>query len=97
MKNLHIEGRLWFQKSNGNTYHTTRIFHNGAMIFSSPRQYGYGDQFLQTAFDWLAENGVPELAEIHPNGCRKNANTIYLRETMESTYSRIDVTRKGDL
>ena len=28
----HIEGRRWFQRTHGNTYHSVRIFHAGEQI-----------------------------------------------------------------
>ena len=94
---IHIEGRRWFQKTYGNTYHSVRIYRDGEIIANLPFQYGYGEQFLQTAFDWLAANGMPELLERHANGSRKHYGTQYLREVMGGTYSVIDVGRKGDL
>jgi hypothetical protein len=66
-----------------------RIFKDGALIAHLPYAYGYGEQFLQTAIDWLKANGhVPTDA---PYG------TLYLRETLGATYSVIDVNRKKDL
>lgn len=95
--NIHIEGRRWFQRTYGNTYHSVRIFRDGAEIAYLPFAYGYGNQFLQTAFDWLGHNGMPELLEEHGNGSRKHYGTQYLREVMGGTYSVIDVERKRDL
>jgi hypothetical protein len=94
---LHIEGRRWFQSTYGNTYHTVRIFQDGALVASLPYQYGYGEQFLQTAWDWLGTNGHPELAERNTNGSYKHYGTQYLREVLHGTYSVIDVSRKKDL
>ena len=97
MKNIHIEGRRWFQKTYGNTYHSVRIFADGKQIAFIPFEYGYGDGFLQTAFTWLGNNGMPELLEENSNGSLKNYGTQYLREVMNGTYSVIDVERKRDL
>ena len=94
---LHIEGRRWFQKGPGNTYHSVRIYENGVRVALLPFEYGYGDQFLQTAWEWLGHNGRPELLEKHANGSPKNYGTQYLREVLHGTYSVIDVTRKKDL
>ena len=86
---LHIEGRRWFQRGPANTYHSVRIFRGGILIATLPYQYGYGEQFLQTAVDWLKENKlIPDNAEY---------GTYYLRETLGGTYSVIDVERKKDL
>lgn len=86
---IHIEGRRWFHRGPGNTYHSVRIWKDGALIATLPYQYGYGDSFLQTALDWMKANGhAPEDAEY---------GTLYLREVLHGTYSCIDVGRKADL
>ena len=97
MKSLHIEGRRWFQKTYGNTYHSVRIWIDGNQVACLPYQYGYGEQFLQTAWEWLGHNGFPELLEKHDNGCWKNYGTQYLREVLHGTYSVVDVSRQKDL
>jgi hypothetical protein len=94
---IHIEGRRWFQKTYGNTYHSVRIFEDGEKIAYIPFEYGYGDSFLQTALTWLGQNGRPELLERSCNGSYVKQNTIYLREVMGGSYSVIDVERKKDL
>lgn len=94
---IHIEGRRWFQRTYGNTYNSVRIFKDGAQVAYLPRVYGYGEYFLQRAFRWLGENGMPELLEEHANGSPKNYGTRYLREVMAGTYSVIDVERQRDL
>lgn len=92
----HIEGRRWFQKTFGNTYNTVRIFKDGEEVAFLPYGYGYGDYYLQRAHEWLGENGNPEMAAKHSNGCTKENTTIWLRENGHS-YSCIDVQRKKDL
>ena len=40
----------WFDKVNGNTYHSVRITrHKDGMTITAPFQYGYGDHYRQTA------------------------------------------------
>ena len=97
LEGLHIEGRRWFQRGPGNTYHSVRIFANGEQIAFLPYAYGYGEQFLQTALDYLREKGLIEPQEYHSNGNPKNYGTLYLRESLGGTYSVIDVERKKDL
>lgn len=48
----------WFDKVNGNTYHSVRIerVKDGAILKSSPIIYGYGDHYRQTAIDLMIEN-----------------------------------------
>lgn len=86
---LHIEGRRWFQRTYGNTYHSVRIMEDGAELAYIPFAYGYGDQFLQTALDWLKAHG-----KAPPDA---HYGTRYLRETLGGTYSVADVARKRDL
>ena len=92
---LHIEGRRWFQRGPGNTYHSVRIWADGKQVAYLPFAYGYGDGFLQTAVEWLRQNcealHLPGVTADMPYG------TLHLRENCGGTYSVIDVTRKGDL
>ena len=85
---LHIEGRRWFERTNGNTYHSVTIWKDGEHLVRLPFQYGYGEHWLQTALDYLAENGMAEKGQY---------GTRYLREDLGGTYSVIDVQRKKDL
>lgn len=86
---ISVEGRRWFQKTYGNTYHSVRIYVDGKEVAYLPFQYGYGDQFLQTALDWLKANGyAPADAEY---------GTRYLREVLNGSYTVIDVDRRRDL
>lgn len=85
---MHIEGRRWFQTSNGNTYHSVRIFDGGFCIAFIKYEYGYGNQYLDTAIKWLrANNRMPT------DGTR---GTGHLHE-MRVSDSVIDVARKRDL
>ena len=52
----------WFDKINGNTYHSVRVTNcaTGETI-PCPWQYGYGDQYRQTALAAMLEAGwLPE-------------------------------------
>jgi len=45
----------WFDKVNGNTYHSVRITrHRDGKTIYCPFQYGYGDQYRYTALDAMA-------------------------------------------
>ena len=87
---FHIEGRRWFQRSFGNTYHTVRIYDaDGTMLTKVGPCYGYGDQYLQTALDWLRAEGLVTAGDTY--------GTVYLRESVGATWTVADVGRKGDL
>lgn len=86
---MHIEGRRWFQTSYGNTYHSATIYKDGEKLVKIGPEYGYGDQYLQTAVDWLKKHGLlPEEAK---------GSTRYLREEAGISYSVTDVSRQRDL
>lgn len=55
----HINGKRWFQKTFGNTYHTATIYYSDGTSEKSKITYGYDEQYLQTAAQ-LAN--LPELA-----------------------------------
>ena len=48
----------WFDRVNGNTYHSVRVTNNetGETIYC-PFQYGYGDQYRETALKAMALKG----------------------------------------
>lgn len=56
-KQVTILGKRWFDKVNGNTYHSARIFINGELVHTIGMTYGYGSQYEQNAILWLTENG----------------------------------------
>ena len=95
-RTIHVSGRRWFERVNGNTYHTARVWVDGKEVEAVPFQYGYGDQYLQSAYEGLMESGtLPKLT--YPNGIRYG-----LRRTCEEfgialSYDVADVARKGDL
>ena len=53
-----IEARKWFDKVNGNTYHSVYVFENGELIASCPHTYGYGNQYEYTALKLLQDLGI---------------------------------------
>jgi hypothetical protein len=58
IKSLFIEGRLWFDKTGGNTYHAVRIEANGKVITHIPITYGYESAYQYTALKWLQDYGL---------------------------------------
>lgn len=48
-----ITGRRWFDKANGNTYHTAMVNVNGQSYGKSPITYGYEEQYMQTGKEIL--------------------------------------------
>ncbi len=56
-RSLFIEGREWFDKVNGNSYFSARIWVDGGQVAILTFQYGYGDQYLYEAQKKLLELG----------------------------------------
>jgi hypothetical protein len=56
-RSLFIEAREWFDKVNGNSYFSARIWVDGGQVAILPFQYGYGDQYLYEAQKKLLELG----------------------------------------
>ena len=68
-----ITGRRWFQKSYGNTYHTATMEvrdENGNTVYTykSGERYGYGDQFVVTATEYLFKAGYLDGLEHYAHG-----------------------------
>lgn len=57
LKELKVVGRRWWNRACGNTYHAVDIWINGILVHTVPFKYGYGNQYMDTAANWLAENG----------------------------------------
>lgn len=56
---LTIIGRRWFEKTNGNTYHSVELRgEDGKLLARVPFCYGYGDQYRQTAFAEAVKLGL---------------------------------------
>ena len=80
-----IHAKKWFDKTNGNTYHATRILDTKHHeLISSNFCYGYGDQFMETARKIMVKKGwinsenkrfsVEDYNQIHiviENDCKK--------------------------
>lgn len=86
----HISARKWWQKSYGNTYNTVLLYLDNGNTVLLPFAYGYGDNCLQRAEEWIKENCQ------YPNP-DKLCGTRFIREVVGATYEIIDVERKKDL
>ena len=53
-----ILAKKWFDKINGNTYHSVKLFQDGKLIGHEPFTYGYSNHYEQTALDLLHKTGI---------------------------------------
>jgi hypothetical protein len=51
-----VIGKRWFDRVNGNTYHTAEVEVNGTTLGKSPMTYGYDEQYLQTGKEILLKH-----------------------------------------
>jgi len=57
-KKFTVIAKRWFDKINGNTYHSVRcIRHKDNAVCVGPFQYGYGEHYQQTALEVMAKAG----------------------------------------
>jgi hypothetical protein len=88
-KKFVVIARKWFDKVNGNTYHSVVVVdaNTNKRIVEVPFRYGYGDQWKHTAYDELIKKGyVKEKDRFNHELNRKRF-----------IYTVTDVQRKKDL
>ena len=79
LKSIDIQGKEWFDKVNGNSYHagtvTTNFGEENSLSFIIPFQYGYGESYIQSALKVLVkENIIPNRDFIQENNIQVRAN-----------------------
>ena len=96
MKSITILGRRWFDRVNGNTYFSARAIVDGKEESHIPYAYGYGDQYLQEAWDEVVKRHNLDVERYQSGGiegpsywCRRNGVALH--------YEAVDVGRKRDL
>lgn len=98
---IKIIGKRWFSRTYGNTYHSVRVIVNGEEVGYVPEAYGYGDQYLQTAFALLQEKGFyPKTGIMLRSGAQADYCRFLddMREHREDFDIAVyDVSRKKDL
>jgi hypothetical protein len=97
MNNLLIIGRRWFEKTNGNTYHSATIYVDGKCVHKIDFAYGYGNQFEWNAAIWLEKNGYLEKLEHYQNGGHESLWRYCEKRGISYATEVIDVNRKKDL
>jgi hypothetical protein len=84
-KIIHISGRRWFDRKNGNTYFSSSIYVNGVLVERIPYEYGYGEQYLRDSMKLLINKGyLPRATYAEQRGIRFTTEVA-------------DVARKSDL
>jgi hypothetical protein len=97
---LTIIGRRWFDRVNGNTYHSVELYgEDGKRLAYVPFRYGYGDQYRQTAFDEAVKLGLYSGEEYPESGGKVDYRKFNFSkpEGDGNFFSVSDVARKKDL
>lgn len=96
MKQILIIGKRWFDRVNGNTYHSVDVYIDSQHVHTSARHYGYGSAYEETAAAWLDANGHTSRLAYANGGCEalwQCAN----RQRFRMLSLVFDVPRKRDL
>ena len=64
-KTVVVSARRWFDKANGNTYHSVKVYYDGNIVNkdlgdATEIHYGYGSAWEQTVKDLLVRHGIYE-------------------------------------
>ncbi len=98
IKSITIIGRRWFQKTYGNTYCSAEIILNGEPVEKVGPTYGYGDYYLQYAFEWLDKQKLLHPPRIqYPHGGAEAPWQWAKRAKVKLSHSVSDVRRERDL
>ena len=80
----------------GNTYHSVSIEVNGKRVADLPRAYGYGEQYLWRAWEWLMDNNYV-YPERYSNGSLESPWAYAEKHGIRLNYYAHDVGRQRDL
>lgn len=87
LKTIDVNAKEWFDKVNGNSYFSGVITLNYGMVDQEimilPRQYGYGDHYIDMAKAQLTEHN--KISPVHTQSLRRycGENDIILRTSKQ--------------
>ncbi len=96
MKTLIILGLEYFDKVNGNSYHTSEVFFDDINL-KSDVTYGYGDQFIDTGMRLLQDVGYINDIETYTNGINEPLWKYCERKEIKLITRKIKVSSKKQL
>lgn len=100
IKTLDIAAKEWFDKVNGNSYHSVRVTINygmpDEMTIYCPFTYGYGDHYQQTAFSAIQAFGLTPKQDSRTSAWRYyEENGIITRNSISRNCLKRDVIAWG--
>ncbi len=90
-----VIGRRWFERVNGNTYHSVEVYVNGELIERIPFTYGYGSMYMQNAGEIIDKNFITPLKKYEHGGIEPLWKLKQYGYTIIDSVT--DVERKKDL
>lgn len=96
-RSIEINGRRWFRKGPGNTYHSVQIVVDGEVVHVVPYAYGYDRQYEETARAWLKREGYLPGIEDEPGRPGESLWRYCERVGCQYRDTVQDVSRKRDL
>lgn len=99
IRSVMILGRKWFDRVNGNTYHSATVYVDGIEVLQTAREYGYGDQYVETALEALEEHapGWPVRRKYESGVFSESSRDLAERVGFVLTSVAVTVPRKRDL
>lgn len=98
MHSLVLVGRRWWNRRTGNTYHSVEIIVNGNPVQKIPYSFGYGQQYEDSAAEWLDANGyMPGRLAFESSGGKEQIGWYCERNKIQLYRTVTDVTRKSCL
>jgi hypothetical protein len=96
IQSITVIGKLWRDKINGNTYHSSDAIVDGR-AYKSAYQYGYGDHYMQSALALLNKHGVIVTPEYMPlwqycseHGIKLNRYAFYCNKSELNKHESVD-------
>jgi hypothetical protein len=96
-KSITIIGKRWFERVNGNTYHSVIALVNGEEVVNVGFEYGYGSQYEWTAATELDKKGFLPGLEHYKNGGTESLWSYCEKNKIKYSQFVSDVQRKKDL
>ncbi len=90
-------GRRWFEKTNGNTYHSGIAYIDGKEVVKIDFRYGYGNQWEWELSNEMDKAGLLPGMERFSNGSHESIHRYCERMGHALVYNVTDVNRKKEL
>jgi hypothetical protein len=90
-----VIGKRWFERVNGNTYHSVAVYVNGDLVEYMPFSYGYDSMYMQNATKILVNHYALPLERYEHGGIE--SITRLNNKGYKVIDSVTDVERKKDL